>query len=248
MVLPGALRLPHGHLSITRTFPTLRLQTVALPTSQMFAAWVAFWIVAWIGVSSIAHRLPRATRDDENTPQWIAQVLLAFVRAVFVSTGATFSPSFAFLNHCGYSFFSFEIIDLFISLWYGLLGKDMLLHHAIHILAGGLMWGFGLHELARPVMMQEWSSIPLNLFVFSRNRPQYAHLSTSFFVCFAIAFAIFRLGGGTIAAVSFFFGGTHPVLGTLILAGASMQWYWGYTIALKVRRQLSNASESKRDA
>ena len=200
----------------------------------MLAAWVVFWVFGWGVVSLFAHRFPKSSRDDENTPQWISQCCLCIVRSVIVAVGASFATSDAVLYHCGYSFFSFEIVDLVIGLCYGLHTAEMVLHHGLHIAAGSLIWSFELSALARPLMMQETSSIFLNLFVVARNRTP--SISKGLFVCFAVVFAIFRMGNGSLAAYQFFQSGTHPTLGYLVLGGAAMQWWWGYKIASKLLR------------
>ena len=135
-----------------------------------------------------------------------------------------------------------EIVDLLIGSYYKLHTKDMLVHHTVHIVAGYMIWSAGIHALAKPLMMQELSSIMLNVFVYARNRD--AALATPSFVGFALLFAVFRMGGGTLAAYRFFRAGTHPVLSYFVCAGASMQWYWGWNIALKVRRKLSAGAKA----
>jgi len=213
----------------------------------MIAAWVTFWVLSWAGISLLSDKFPKSSRDDENTPQWVAQTCLALVRSVFVAVGASFAPDDAFLDQCGYSFFSFEIVDLVIGLIYGLHTTDMLLHHGLHIAAGALIWAAGLHALARPLMMQEMSSIFLNLFVMARNRVP--SISTALFVCFGLSFMVFRMGNGSLAAYRFFQSGTHPTVGYLVLGGAALQWWWGYSIALKVQRQLKRgADDPSKDA
>ena len=73
-----------------------------------------------------------------------------------------------------------------------------------------------------------------------------AHLRTAGLPqVFALAFAVFRLGGGSLAALRFYQGGTHPLLGYLMLVGAALQWWWGLGIALKVKRSLFAVDDSK---
>ena len=206
------------------------------------AYWCAFWFAGWPVCMVIARQLPKSSRADENANLLTSgQTLLATVRSVFVSVGAFFAPHDDFLNHCGLAFFTFEIVDLLVGLWFRLHGKDMLLHHAVHIAAGGLIWAADLHALARPLLMQEASSIFLNIWYLTRNRAGEL-ISNVFFLSFAIMFAIVRVGNGSWAAVKFFRGGTHPILGYLVLIGAAMQQYWGYTIGVKVYTALSGSS------
>ena len=202
-----------------------------------FAGWVVAWVVFWAGAAGIAHKVPRSTLEPENEKQLVAQLLTASFRSLFVGLGAWFASdnSHQLLEQCGYCFFSYEIVDLIIGSWYHLHTKDMLVHHAVHIVAGGMIWSLGLHSLARPLMTQEMSSIFLNAFAYARNR--YPSISNGLFGCFALFFSIFRLGGGSMAAYQFFLAKTHPTLSYFVVAGAGMQWYWGYMIAQKVSRQ-----------
>ena len=208
------------------------------------AVWIAIWVLGWgVAAEFVPHCLPASSKEHENAPNWVAQCTLAFLRSVFVAVGALVAGHHErILDHCGFSFFAFEIVDLVIGSVFKLHTVDMLLHHTVHIAAGGLIWFNGLYTLARPMMTQEMSSIFLNMWMLGRHRGPPGK-SDWLFVCFALAFAIFRLGIGSMACLDFYRGGTHPTLGYLVLGGAGFQWYWGYTISLKVYQQITAGAE-----
>ena len=200
----------------------------------MISAWLTFWVVSWALSAQIADRVPRSTRADENGTMAVAQLLTATLRSLFVGIGAcAFASNMAMLYHCAYAFFAYELVDLIIGSYYKLHTTEMIFHHVLHLVAGSIVWYYSLDELAGPLMRQEMSSIALNCFIYSRNRYP-AAVSDGLFVCFALLFYVFRLGGGTLASVRFYLSGTHPLLGCLVLVGSALQWWWGKTITVKL--------------
>lgn len=200
----------------------------------MISAWLAFWVASWVVAAQFADRIPRSSRDDENGTMVVTQLLTATLRSLFVGAGAcVFANDMAVLYQCAYAFFAYEVVDLLIGACYKLHTTEMYFHHVLHIVAGSIVWYYNLEELAGPLMRQEMSSIALNAFSYTRNRCPSA-VSDGAFVCFALLFYVFRLGGGTLASVRFYRSGTHPLLGHLVLVAAALQWWWGKTITVKL--------------
>lgn len=223
------------------------LSTSDITDMGTLITWFVAWTVLWLLASELlAHKVPSSTLAEENRKPYLAQLMTATLRSIIVGVGAFYARAddTVLLNHCGYAFLAYESVDLIIGSWFGLHTKDMLVHHMVHIAAGGVVMTSAkasLYALAKPLLAQEMSSILLNAFVYQRNRNP--AIAPACFVGFALLFAMFRLGGGTIAAYTFLMKGTHPVLGICVAFGAVMQWYWGWTISLKVRRQLSGSAK-----
>jgi hypothetical protein len=201
----------------------------------MFAMWTVFWVSFWFATMIVAPNITRSTLEEENRASSLAQLLTCQSRSIIVGLGSIVAADGEQLNHIGFAFFTYEIVDLVLGSWFRLHTRDMFLHHALHILAGWLIWSNKLGSLARPLMLQEMSSIFLNSFVFVRNR--YPSVADACFACFALAFAVTRLGIGTATAARFFVAGTHPMLSILVCGGSAMQWRWGVKIMDKLRRQ-----------
>ena len=208
-------------------------------------------------------------QGDENHPFYIGQKLNQTFKALIISILGNVSvvdmwslPTWQQYGCLGLSdvaamiFVGSEIADLILSGYYGFLQKIDVAHHIVYIfLAVSMRFNSGPSFIGALLLAQETSGIFLNYFLLMRNRtPNHWSVKLSF-VLFALCFFIWRLGLGTFATLHYL---THAkdaldeqypttqarLIGVSLVAGSTVQWYWGREIANGIRHKLS---PNKRD-
>lgn len=236
--------------------------------SWFAALWGVLWLACGVFCKFVVvPYLPASSRPHENHSMYVGQKLVAEIKSLFIACAANHLLYTLFLEERSREFelggyppgepfgiivTAFEIADLVLCLAYGFFTTEHVLHHLIHIAVGTLCRVNHAPTLtALIVMAQETSGLPLNYFLLMRHRIAHSHWSIlASQVGFASCFAIWRLGLGTYGTYHFVrFSSAHlpsdfstlhaRALGTALVFGSVMQWYWGVAIFRMVVRTAS---------
>ena len=233
--------------------------------SWFAALWGVLWLACGVFCKFVVvPYLPASSKPHENHSMYVGQKLVAEIKSLFIACAANHLLYTLFIEETSREFelggyppgepygilvTAFEIADLVLCLAFGFFTTEHVVHHLIHIGVGTLCRVNHAPTLtALIVMAQETSGLPLNYFLLMRHRISHSHWSIhAAQIAFATTFAIWRLGLGTYGTYHFVrFSPAHlpptfptwhaRALGTALVFGSVLQWYWGVTIFRMVTR------------
>lgn len=243
------------------------------------AVWAAIWYACVLFVKFFVLKLvPESKVSSENSAFYegrnLATVLRAFVSFGFGlsvlldawqnTPGPYYSPTAYTLRTADIGVLligSFDLADLLLGMAHGLLGKDMIMHHAVFvalsILSASTCFAGGRQPVCACVVLATEISTPaLSYSLSMRNRLGEHHWSVKLsFLIFAVLFFIFRIGLYTVMLAYLSmnlhnftperFHGLIPLGFTLLFAGAILQYYWGVRILRILLKQVKAAFNVK---
>lgn len=257
----------------------------ALSTSNAVETWPDFllmlghmctmWVVLWYVSFALTRRfvlplLPRSSVEHENRTVYVSQKFVATAKALLVSYWANVAVYQTWVSAeehneltqnvaaeiAGGYFTSFEIVDLVLGSLHGLMEKEYVVHHSLHIVLGILIRGLcSLSPIACILMSQETSSLFLSYFLLLRHRTN--HWSTiAAFVLFVVAFTFYRLGLNTYGTIRYLLNyrehaeGILPLLplhgiAAVLLLAMVLQWYWGFFIYMNLYRKATGSKKEE---
>jgi len=240
----------------------------------LFGGWTLAWMCLWVACSALAHMLimpwlPPSTKKHENRATYIGQKIVATIKCALVAglcnvglydlwhaPPAAFYTGHLLIEISGVHFTSFEIADLVLSGYLGILDPLHIAHHAIHITMGFIIRGHCAPVVtAATLMAQETSGLFLNYYLGMRNRlPSHWTILTSQ-ALFALSFFIWRNAIGTwgtyvylmrpdiVPKPASFNAPTDACLAAALCLASVLQWYWGVEIVRSALRRKAKSGE-----
>ena len=180
--------------------------------------------------------------SNENEPFFLVHKTVALFKSITIS-GFSFwmfvRDDYTHARNLIAFFSAYEVVDTFHMIRRNIMTRDIAFHHAVYLsmcvayFNAGEIYGY----VPTLLLMQDTSSVPLNIFLALRNRPAHGLSTKIAFICFYVLFFVFRgLGGGYILVCTHRMHEWHII--ALAYAAYGLQLFWLVHITHKVVRKM----------